>query len=156
MWDGGFSLFIAPWRSNSNAADKHGRSSRLCTTYIGQLRFRFCEFTHIMDLLLVTFILKLEYIKHTKKCPPVEGFKGSFVACMLDYLRTTIIRFTSWVIHPLNISPFYQMFTFIIFSIKTCDLNCSVRGRASSSRTRFWTLPNLNSEVSAYLDTSEP
>ena len=24
----------------------------------------------------------------------------------------------------------------------TCDLNCSVRGRVSSSRTRFWTLPN--------------
>ena len=27
-------------------------------------------------------------------------------------------------------------------------LNASVRGRVSSSRTRFWTLPNLNSEVS--------
>ena len=38
----------------------------------------------------------------------------------------------------------------------SCDLNCSVRGRVSSSRSRFWTLPNLNSEVSAYLDTSEP
>ena len=29
-----------------------------------------------------------------------------------------------------------------------CDLNCSVRGRVSSSRTSFWTPPNLNSEVS--------
>ena len=29
-----------------------------------------------------------------------------------------------------------------------CDLNGSVRGRVSSSRKRFWTLPNLYSEVS--------
>ena len=29
-----------------------------------------------------------------------------------------------------------------------CDLNGSVRDRVSSSRTRFWTLLNLNSEVS--------
>ena len=31
----------------------------------------------------------------------------------------------------------------------SCDLNSSVRGRVSSSRKRFWTLPNLYSEVSA-------
>ena len=30
-----------------------------------------------------------------------------------------------------------------------CILNGSVRGRVSSSRKRFWTLPNLYSEVSA-------
>ena len=30
----------------------------------------------------------------------------------------------------------------------SCDLNGSVRGRVSSSRKRFWTLPNLYSEVS--------
>ena len=47
----------------------------------------------------------------------------------------------------------------VVYSINRvlkCDLNCSVRGRVSSWRTRFWTLPNLHSEVSAYLDTSEP
>ena len=31
---------------------------------------------------------------------------------------------------------------------RACDLNGSVRGRVSSSRKRFWTLPNLYSEVS--------
>ena len=31
---------------------------------------------------------------------------------------------------------------------KRCDLNGSVRGRVSSSRKRFWTLPNLYLEVS--------
>ena len=36
------------------------------------------------------------------------------------------------------------------FAIKMCDLNGSVRGRVSSSRKRFWTLPNL------YLEVSEP
>ena len=34
-----------------------------------------------------------------------------------------------------------------------CDLNSSVRGRVSSSRKRFWTLPNLYSEVSALSDS---
>ena len=33
--------------------------------------------------------------------------------------------------------------------VSACILNGSVRGRVSSSRKRFWTLPNLNSEVSA-------
>ena len=33
-------------------------------------------------------------------------------------------------------------------SEQQCDLNGSVRGRVSSSRKRFWTLPNLYSEVS--------
>ena len=33
-------------------------------------------------------------------------------------------------------------------TITLCDLNSSVRGRVSSSRKRFWTLLNLNSEVS--------
>ena len=32
--------------------------------------------------------------------------------------------------------------------VRLCDLNSSVRGRVSSSRKRFWTLPNLYSEVS--------
>ena len=34
-----------------------------------------------------------------------------------------------------------------------CILNGSVRGRVSSSRKRFWTLPNLYSEVSALSDS---
>ena len=33
-----------------------------------------------------------------------------------------------------------------------CILNSSVRSRVSSSRKRFWTLPNLYSEVSALSD----
>ena len=44
----------------------------------------------------------------------------------------------------------FQMHWEINYSehVKLCDLNDSVRGRVSSPRTRFWTLPNLNSEVS--------
>ena len=34
-----------------------------------------------------------------------------------------------------------------------CILNGSVRGRVCSSRKRFWTLPNLNSEVSTLSDS---
>ena len=34
------------------------------------------------------------------------------------------------------------------FNVQMWILNGSVRGRVSSSRTRFWTLLNLNSEVS--------
>ena len=39
--------------------------------------------------------------------------------------------------------------TFLFVYGNTCILNGSVRGRVSSSRKRFWTLPNLYSEVSA-------
>ena len=35
-----------------------------------------------------------------------------------------------------------------VMTTRWCDLNSSVRGRVSSSRKRFWTLPNLYSEVS--------
>ena len=47
---------------------------------------------------------------------------------------------------------FFEMpqvpFTFDFESERPCILNASVRGRVSSSRKRFWTLPNLYLEVS--------
>ena len=49
----------------------------------------------------------------------------------------------------------YVLWFFQVFQVEwepctllACDLNCSVWGRVSSSRTSCWTPPNLNSEVS--------
>ena len=47
----------------------------------------------------------------------------------------------------LGISSYNIRLNFVMCEL-TCDLNGSVRGRVSSSRKRFWTLPNLYSEVS--------
>ena len=40
----------------------------------------------------------------------------------------------------------FMLASTLTLTLGVCDLNCSVRGRVSSSRTSFWTPLNLNSE----------
>ena len=87
--------------------------------------------------------------------------------CRIRYgIRTIRVNRTKFAIFVPNSRQLYLILTKLMHELGThthwdtlhatelcilcvpCDLNGSVRGRVSSSRTRFWTLPNFNSEVS--------